>query len=121
MICKLGDILTHRRGGNPHRPGRAGEAQGLCRFHEGVTVTVTGISKGAGMIRPNMATMLGYINHLTPRTLDIDQVQAALPGKGITPKAVIEGPPRRQCPILLRQTSFKALDEAIDFTDAQGK
>ena len=29
--------------------------------HEGVAVTVTGISKGAGMIRPNMATMLGYI------------------------------------------------------------
>ena len=25
------------------------------------TVTVTGISKGAGMIRPNMATMLGYV------------------------------------------------------------
>ncbi|MFB4369775.1 MULTISPECIES: bifunctional glutamate N-acetyltransferase/amino-acid acetyltransferase ArgJ [unclassified Pseudomonas] len=30
-------------------------------IHEGVTVTVTGISKGAGMIKPNMATMLGYI------------------------------------------------------------
>ncbi|WP_271410875.1 bifunctional glutamate N-acetyltransferase/amino-acid acetyltransferase ArgJ [Pseudomonas sp. Q1-7] len=29
--------------------------------HDGVTVTITGISKGAGMIRPNMATMLGYI------------------------------------------------------------
>lgn len=29
--------------------------------HDGVMVTVTGISKGAGMIRPNMATMLGYI------------------------------------------------------------
>ncbi|MFK8330378.1 bifunctional glutamate N-acetyltransferase/amino-acid acetyltransferase ArgJ [Pseudomonas sp. BJa5] len=29
--------------------------------YEGVTITVTGISKGAGMIRPNMATMLGYI------------------------------------------------------------
>ena len=28
---------------------------------DGVTVTVTGISKGAGMIRPNMATMLGYL------------------------------------------------------------
>ncbi|TVP93629.1 MAG: bifunctional glutamate N-acetyltransferase/amino-acid acetyltransferase ArgJ [Pseudomonadaceae bacterium] len=27
----------------------------------GTTVTITGISKGAGMIRPNMATMLGYI------------------------------------------------------------
>lgn len=30
-------------------------------LHDGVTITVTGISKGAGMIRPNMATMLGYI------------------------------------------------------------
>ena len=29
--------------------------------YQGVTVTVTGISKGAGMIRPNMATMLGYM------------------------------------------------------------
>ena len=27
----------------------------------GETVTVTGISKGAGMIRPNMATMLGFL------------------------------------------------------------
>lgn len=29
--------------------------------HDDVTVTVTGIAKGAGMIKPNMATMLGYI------------------------------------------------------------
>lgn len=29
--------------------------------HDGETFTVTGISKGAGMIRPNMATMLGYV------------------------------------------------------------
>ena len=27
----------------------------------GMTVTVTGIAKGAGMIRPNMATMLGFV------------------------------------------------------------
>jgi glutamate N-acetyltransferase/amino-acid N-acetyltransferase len=27
----------------------------------GVPVTITGISKGAGMIRPNMATMLGFL------------------------------------------------------------
>ena len=27
----------------------------------GHTITVTGISKGAGMIKPNMATMLGYV------------------------------------------------------------
>jgi len=28
---------------------------------DGETITLTGISKGAGMIRPNMATMLGYL------------------------------------------------------------
>lgn len=28
---------------------------------EGKTVTITGISKGSGMIHPNMATMLGYV------------------------------------------------------------
>ncbi|MDH4869581.1 bifunctional glutamate N-acetyltransferase/amino-acid acetyltransferase ArgJ [Pseudomonas sp. BN515] len=39
------------------------QPKGACRQfeHDGVTVTITGISKGAGMIRPNMATMLGYI------------------------------------------------------------
>lgn len=56
-----------------------------------------------------------HINHLTPRTLDIDAVQARMPERGITPKAVIEGPPRRHCDILLRQTSFKALEETIAF------
>ncbi|EIK43029.1 ornithine acetyltransferase/N-acetylglutamate synthase protein [Cellvibrio sp. BR] len=29
--------------------------------YQGKTITVNGISKGAGMIKPNMATMLGYI------------------------------------------------------------
>lgn len=28
---------------------------------DGITYTITGISKGAGMIRPNMATMLGFV------------------------------------------------------------
>jgi glutamate N-acetyltransferase/amino-acid N-acetyltransferase len=28
---------------------------------DGVTVTITGISKGSGMINPNMATMLGFV------------------------------------------------------------
>ncbi|WP_240542626.1 VOC family protein [Paracoccus sp. Arc7-R13] len=56
-----------------------------------------------------------HINHLTPRTLDIDAVQDRMPDVGISPKAVVEGPPRRNCPILLRQTSFKALQEAVRF------
>jgi len=56
-----------------------------------------------------------HINHLTPRTLDIDVAQAAMPARGIAAKETIEGPPRRDCPILLRQTSFKALNETIAF------
>ena len=56
-----------------------------------------------------------HINHLTPRTLDIDRVQALMPECGIAPKALIEGPPRREVPILLRQTSFKALEEPVMF------
>jgi uncharacterized glyoxalase superfamily metalloenzyme YdcJ len=58
-----------------------------------------------------------HINHLTPRTTDIDAVQAAMFQRGIDAKDVIEGPPRRKHPILLRQTSFKALDESITFAD----
>jgi uncharacterized glyoxalase superfamily metalloenzyme YdcJ len=61
-----------------------------------------------------------HINHLTPRTLDIDAVQAGMPKRGITPKAIIEGPPRRNCAILLRQTSFRALEEPIFFQQANG-
>lgn len=61
-----------------------------------------------------------HINHLTPRTLDIDAVQREMPIRGIVPKAVIEGPPHRRCPILLRQTSFKALQERVSFLDGDG-
>lgn len=61
-----------------------------------------------------------HINHLTPRTLDIDAVQAEMPSRGIVPKAVVEGPPSRDCPILLRQTSFKAVEERVSFPDDNG-
>ncbi len=61
-----------------------------------------------------------HINHLTPRTLDIDAVQARMPDHDIAPKAVVEGPPTRACPILLRQTSFKALEEAVSFIGDDG-
>ncbi len=99
------------------------EALETFRWHHTATVTAAQyqqLSDQHRLIADVVAFKGPHINHLTPRTLDIDQVQAAMPGKDITPKAVIEGPPRRQCPILLRQTSFKALDEAIAFTDAQG-
>lgn len=61
-----------------------------------------------------------HINHLTPNTLDIDEVQRLMPLRGIDPKAVIEGPARNDALVLLRQTSFKALQEPIAFLDVQG-
>ena len=46
----------------------------------GKTVTISGISKGAGMIRPNMATMLGFI--ATDAAIDPGLLQrlAVIPG-----------------------------------------
>lgn len=61
-----------------------------------------------------------HINHLTPRSLDIDIVQARMTEAGLNPKAIVEGPDRRKCPILLRQTAFKALDEQVAFVSAAG-
>ncbi len=56
-----------------------------------------------------------HINHLTPRTLDIDRAQALMPECGIEPKALIEGPPRREVPDPPAATSFKAPEEPVMF------
>lgn len=40
---------------------------------DGITYTMTGISKGAGMIRPNMATMLGFVATDAPIARDLVQ------------------------------------------------
>ncbi|EKD04726.1 hypothetical protein A1Q2_00956 [Trichosporon asahii var. asahii CBS 8904] len=61
-----------------------------------------------------------HINHLTPRVLDIDAAQTGMSARGITPKTIIEGPPKRECEILLRQTSFQALTEPITFPPSSG-
>ncbi|KFE58046.1 VOC family protein [Pseudomonas syringae] len=88
------------------------------RWHNTATVTLDEykqLNAQHRLIADVVAFHGPHINHLTPRTLDIDVVQDGMPKKGITPKAVVEGPPRRNCPILLRQTSFKALEESITF------
>lgn len=61
-----------------------------------------------------------HINHLTPRTLDIDRVQKTMLQRGMKAKARIEGPPARKCAILLRQTSFLALEEKVSFHTTVG-
>lgn len=60
-----------------------------------------------------------HINHLTPRALDIDMAQQSMIAEAINVKDRIEGPPRRKCPILLRQTSFLALEEGIRFPNRE--
>jgi len=44
--------------------------------YNGQTITVTGISKGSGMIKPNMATMLGYV--ATDAKVESELLQALL-------------------------------------------
>lgn len=56
-----------------------------------------------------------HMNHLTPRVADIDAAHAMMAAEGMEIKETIEGPPRRKVPILLRQTAFKALTEAVEF------
>ncbi|RAH42912.1 VOC family protein [Aspergillus brunneoviolaceus CBS 621.78] len=58
-----------------------------------------------------------HINHLTPRALDIEESHRQMARAGMAVKDRIEGPPRRACPILLRQTSFLALEESIGFRE----
>ncbi|MFZ6048492.1 VOC family protein [Pseudomonas sp. CR3202] len=94
------------------------EALETFRWHTEATVTAAEYDQLHGqhrLIADVVAFKGPHINHLTPRTLDIDQIQDGMPRHGITPKAVVEGPPRRKCPILLRQTSFKALQEKVAF------
>jgi uncharacterized glyoxalase superfamily metalloenzyme YdcJ len=57
-----------------------------------------------------------HINHLTPRTLDIDIAHMQMKAQGLDVKSRIEGPPLRSIPILLRQTSFLALEEKVRFS-----
>lgn len=60
-----------------------------------------------------------HINHLTPRVLDIHRLHQAMETEGIESIPEVQGPPAG-CPILLKQTSFKALDEKIKFPGADG-
>jgi uncharacterized glyoxalase superfamily metalloenzyme YdcJ len=99
------------------------EALETFRWHGDATVdlpTYHALHQAHRLVADVVSFRGPHINHLTPRTLDIDAAQAAMIEQGMAAKAVIEGPPRRACPILLRQTSFKALEEAVHFPDDQG-
>ena len=100
------------------------EALETFRWHSDATVSLETYQQlhDAHRLIADVVSFRGpHINHLTPRTLDIDAAQDGMVAAGIDAKAVIEGPPRRACPILLRQTSFKALNEPVNFLGDGGK
>jgi uncharacterized glyoxalase superfamily metalloenzyme YdcJ len=99
------------------------EALETFRWHDTATVDYEMYKALLGqhrLIADVVAFKGPHINHLTPRTLDIDKVQASMEARNIPPKDNIEGPPARKCPILLRQTSFKALTEKVTFKNSDG-
>lgn len=98
------------------------EALETFRWHATATVdlaTYQALHQAHPLIADVVCFNGPHINHLTPRTLDIDEAQLRMPQMGMVAKALIEGPPQRHNPILLRQTSFKAQVESIVFADGQ--
>ena len=97
------------------------EALETFRWHDEATVDAATYRRllGAHRLVADVVCFRGpHINHLTPRTLDIDAVQRGMPARGLLRKDVVEGPPARRCPVLLRQTSFAALGETVRFPGA---
>lgn len=107
--------------------GGLGEAQAIDFVHEalhtfrwrGEATVTAGVYEAYRKAHPLVADVVCFhgphINHLTLPTLDMDAAQAALAEHGLDPKSIVEGPPPRQFPILLRQTSFKAVAEPVRF------
>ncbi|KUI61126.1 Uncharacterized protein YdcJ [Cytospora mali] len=71
--------------------------------------------KNGDLLIDIMAFRNPHLNHLTPATANIDAVQQGMAAYGLQPKERVEGPPERKCNVLLRQTSFLAVDEGIVF------
>ncbi|KAG8676298.1 hypothetical protein FPOAC2_02392 [Fusarium poae] len=98
------------------------EALETFRWHKTSTVdlkTYKALRKAHPLIADVVCFKGPHINHLTPRVLDIETAQVKMLRCGLQAKDAIEGPPPRLCPILLRQTSFLAIDEAIAFSEGE--
>jgi len=119
-------IAQHERDGGLNEADArrfVSEALETFRWHGDATVsyaTYHALHDAHRLIADVVSFRGPHINHLTPRTLDIDAAQAQMRKRGMEAKAVIEGPPPRAVPILLRQTSFKALEEAVTFPSDSG-
>lgn len=118
-LIELIEICEHNNGLNSQQAQQfVAESLQTFRWHHNATVNITTYQQFLNTHRliADIVCFKGpHINHLTPRTLNIEKAQQQMEQFGLQAKAIIEGPPQRQHPILLRQTSFKALDEDIQF------
>ncbi len=118
-------IVTHQSNGGFTKPQAklfVTQALETFRWHKHATVdsnTYQDFSNTHKLAADVLCFRGPHINHLTPRTLDIDAAQALMIKNGIDAKDIVEGPPARKIPILLRQTSFKALSESVQFKGDQ--
>lgn len=92
----------------------------VFRWHKNASVNkeqYDQLKNSHGLLADVISFKVPHINHLTPKVLDIDACQEQLILQNIKAKALIEGPPKRENPILLRQTSFLAIAENVLFLD----
>jgi len=125
-LCQLMDAAEHDRSSltADDADELIVEALKIFKWHSRSTVpleTYQSLKDEHPMVADIVCFPSAHINHLTPRTLDIDAVQAEMIAQGLPAKTCIEGPPGgRKSEILLRQTSFKALEERVAFSDHAG-
>ncbi len=84
---------------------------------DGVPIAVTGMSKGSGMIKPNMATMLGYIATDAPIAKPLlDQWVKALADKSFN-RVTVDGDTSTNDACMLISTAQAKLDEITALDD----
>jgi uncharacterized glyoxalase superfamily metalloenzyme YdcJ len=119
-------LATHRANGG-FTPDEATafirEALKTFQWHTSATVPLAvyeGLLKINSLLADIVCFRGPHINHLTPRVLDIYRVHQTMASMGIEVIPEVQGPPE-DCRILLKQTSFKALNEEIGFPEADGQ
>ncbi len=86
---------------------------------DGVTYTMTGISKGAGMIRPNMATMLSFVATDAPISRELVQRMLKISVEQSFNRITIDGDTSTNDSCIFAATGAAGGDEITEVGDAR--
>ncbi len=125
---------SERNGGLTKKEARefVAEAVKTFQWHKEAAISkefYQELLKVSGLVADIVGFKGPHINHLTPRVLNIDELQHRMEtlldamrqqDQHIGMIAFIQGPPQREADILLRQTSFQALNEPTKFPTGKG-